>query len=305
MIEDREQLRNRNGRHWIVTDSGLGGLSICARIERNLRLGGPGRDVRITYFNAWPDPRSGYNSLPDMQSRADAFNKALVRMGQFEPDQIVLACNTLSILYGLTTFSRATRVPVMGIVDAGLDLFLEAMRSHRDAPIVLMGTRTTIESNTHRGGLVRNGIPAERIFVQACHGLAAAIERDPDASTVAELTEHCLSEACGRLPRGGTLFVGLCCTHYNYIGDAIRLAAERLSGRQVLILDPNLRLADRATGGETRGSLEPAGRVVEVEVISKVELDDNQRRLIARRVEPVSAVTALALLSYSRDPDLF
>ncbi len=291
--------------HWIVTDSGLGGLSICARIESNLRLGGPGRDVRITYFNAWPDPRSGYNSLPDMQSRADAFNKALVRMGQFEPDQIVIACNTLSILYGLTPFSRATRVPVMGIVDAGLDLFLEAMRARPDAPIVLMGTRTTIESNVHRGGLVRNGIPAERIFVQACHGLAAAIERDPDASTVAELTEHCLSAACGRLPRGGTLFVGFCCTHYTYIGGAIRLAAERLSGRQVLILDPNLRLADRATVGEIGGSLEPARRGVEVEVISKVELDDNQRRLIARRVEPVSAVTAHALLSYSRDPDLF
>jgi hypothetical protein len=44
---------------------------------------------------------------------------------------------------------------------------------------------------------------------------------------------------------------------------------------------------------------------VTVELLSKVELDETARRGIARLIEPVSAVTAHALLSYSRVPDLF
>jgi hypothetical protein len=44
---------------------------------------------------------------------------------------------------------------------------------------------------------------------------------------------------------------------------------------------------------------------VSVEVVSKVELPEAQRRAVARRIEPVSATTANALLEYRRIPDLF
>jgi len=86
----------------------------------------------------------------------------------------------------------------------------------------------------------------------------------------------------------------------------------------VRALDPNLSLVgglmaddgllDRAPGlesgaGEARRSGSESG--VTVELISKVELDETARRGIARLIEPVSAVTARALLSYSRVPDLF
>ncbi len=305
MTEDRRREENDRGLHWIVTDSGLGGLSICARMEQNLRLSGSPRDVRLTYFNAWPDPRGGYNSLPDMQSRADAFNTVLACMGRLEPDRIVLACNTLSILYGLTEFSRASSVPAIGIVDAGVSLFSEAMRAHPDAPILLIGTRTTVESNVHRRGLLSGGIEPGRIHAHACHGLAAAIEKDLDGPAVAELAAACLSSACREIPAGDLLLLGLCCTHYGYVEDRIRSTTERISGRQVLVLDPNLRLADRATRAEAGKTAGPAGCAVDVRVISKVALDDNQRRLIAGKVEPVSAVTARALLTYVCDPDLF
>ena len=305
MNKGRHPLRRDWHRHWIVTDSGLGGLSVCAEIERNLRNAGTGHNLHITYFNAWPDPHSGYNSLPDMQSRADAFNHALVRMDQLGPDRIIIACNTLSILYGLTRYSRNTPVPVLGIIEAGVDLFSEALVTDPAASILLIGTRTTIESQAHRDGMIRKGTRAERIATHACHGLAAAIEKDPGSAAVTELLETCLSGACSTIPSGVRLHVGLCCTHYTYVKEAIRSTMERLYRSPVRILDPNQRLADRAVASLSGEPAESSPGVPTVAVLSKVELDDNQRRLMAGQVEDVSAITARALLSYTRDPDLF
>ena len=64
--------------HLVVTDSGLGGLSICAALERRLRAEGR-RSVRLTYVNAWPFEGRGYNDLPDLRARAEVFDRALRR----------------------------------------------------------------------------------------------------------------------------------------------------------------------------------------------------------------------------------
>ncbi|HSP90980.1 MAG TPA: hypothetical protein VLN08_08735, partial [Vicinamibacterales bacterium] len=79
--------------HIVVTDSGLGGLSICALLEQGLRAAGPARAVRLTYVNAWPFEDRGYNDLPDEHERARVFDLALSRMAQMEPDRILIACN--------------------------------------------------------------------------------------------------------------------------------------------------------------------------------------------------------------------
>ncbi|MGA2260206.1 MAG: aspartate/glutamate racemase family protein [Acidobacteriota bacterium] len=289
----------------VVTDSGLGGLSICAEIERILRQTTLYRNVRITYFNAWPDPRSGYNDLPDMQSRAGVFNGALIRMAQFEPDRIVIACNTLSILYPMTEFSRTTRIPVLGIIDAGVDLFCEALNADPLSAIVLFGTRTTIQSRVHRDRLVQKGIQGSRIMAISCHGLAAAIEKNPESRAVTDLIEECVSEACKAGLPGERLYVGLCCTHFTYVKESIRASLARRSGKSIHILDPNHRVAGCVAPGEAEALIAPARAKMRVEVISKVALDDNQRRALAKQVEPVSAVTARALLSYTHQPDLF
>jgi glutamate racemase len=304
--------------HIVITDSGLGGLSICAALEKNLREAGLSRAVRLTYVNAWPFEDRGYNDLPDAAARADAFDRALLRMSAMRPDRILIACNTLSILYPHTAFSRQPPVPVQGIVDAGVDLFAQRLNDDPASSIVLTGTKTTIESGVHRDQLVRRGIDPARIAAVSCHGLAAAIEKDVDGAAVAEFIDVCASKAAEAAPPGAVLFAGLCCTHYGYVAVRIVDALARKTCRRVRALDPNLRLvgslmaddglldgaparepgAGEALRGGSRGD-------VTVELISKVELDDTARRAVARLIEPVSAVTARALLSYSRVPDLF
>jgi len=305
--------------HLVVTDSGLGGLSVCAALERALR-DASAVGVRLTYVNAWPFDDRGYNDLPDMAARATVFDRTLGRMAALAPDAIVIACNTLSILYDFTTFSRAPGIPVRGIVDAGVSLFHEALVADPASSIVLLGTRTTIESETHRNELVRRGIDPSRIGAVSCHGLAGAIEKNLDGPSVAEMLDVCASMACETQPRGGTLLVGLCCTHYGYISSRITDALARRSRRQVRALDPNQRLVDELLSGLTgltgltgaaegdSGTSASAGRgvaSVPVEVVSKVAIADASRLGIARLVEPVSPATAQALRSYARVPDLF
>jgi glutamate racemase len=302
----------------VITDSGLGGLSICAALEKNLREAGLPRAVRLTYVNAWPFEDRGYNDLPDAAARADVFDRALLRMSAMRPDRIVIACNTLSVLYPETAFSRNPPMPVQGIVDAGVGLFAERLNDDPAASIVLTGTKTTIESGVHRDQLVGRGIDPARIAAASCHGLAAAIEKDVDGAGVAELIDACATRAAAAAPPGAVLFAGLCCTHYGYVAVRIVDALARKTGRRVRALDPNLSLVgslmasdillDRAPDLESgAGEARRGGSVsdVTVELISKVHLDETARRGIARLIEPVSAVTANALLSYSRVPDLF
>lgn len=292
--------------HIVITDSGLGGLSICGQIERNLGRTAPPCGTHLTYVNAWPDEGTGYNDLPDIAARAAMFDRALASIAAMAPDRIVIACNTLSILYPGTSFSHETAVPVMGIVEAGVTLFREALTADQDAHLVLIGTKTTIESGEHRARLISGGIAPERVVGQSCHGLAAAIETDPDGRRARDLIESCTASASSRLPADRPSLLGLCCTHYTYVAERLRTAMSRHAGREVGVLDPNRRLADLVAPASSPAA--PAGigaAPVAVSIISKVALSDRARQSIARLIEGTSPATSQALLSYVREPDLF
>lgn len=301
--------------HVVITDSGVGGLSVCAEVERQLRSRPAAARIRVTYFNAWPDQASGYNDMPDIRARAEVFDRALASMSRLGAHRIVIACNTLSIVYGLTRFATAPTVPVHGIVDAGVALFGEALGADPQGSIVLFGTKTTIESGVHRQKLIAQGIEAARIVAVACHGLARAIETSVDGGAVRDFIDDAARRARQAAPSGRRLYMGLCCTHYTYVRDEMRASLERECGRTVQTLDPNARLADEvvrtivadaaATGG-TRSDATPRDLAgVAVTVVSKVILDEEKRRLMAARLGPISPVTAGALVAYTHVPDLF
>jgi glutamate racemase len=299
-------LRMEKALHLVITDSGLGGLSICAELERGFRRVNHYPAVRLTYFNAWPDEGVGYNDLPDVFARVQLFDRALSIMDRLRADRVIIACNTLSIVYGSTRHSRTTTTPVQGIVQAGVDLFHEALEEDPAASIVLLGTRTTIESGVHREGLISRGIAADRIEAVCCHGLARAIETDPGGRAVADLIEACTTRPSQSVrANAGNLYLGLCCTHYTYIGEEMRSALERYTGRKVTTLDPNHRLVTELLQAEGEGRPGVHAGPVTVTVVSKVALDNRKRRGMALRLQPVSAATSAALLSYTHVPTLF
>jgi glutamate racemase len=185
-------------------------------------------------------------------------------------------------------------------------LFLELLTRHPASALVLIGTRTTIDSGVHRTRLVQRGIAEERLGAASCHGLATAIERDPDSDATASLIDTCAARAATVAPPGDPLFVGLVCTHYGMVADRIAAALAAQTGRRVLPLDPNARLVEEVVTRAANSFGPPiAGAASGVEVISKVELPVEQREAVARLLEPISAMTASALREYRHMPDLF
>lgn len=289
--------------HLLVTDSGLGGLSICAGIERALRTSGRG-GVRLTYFNAWPEEGVGYNSMPDVAARVAYVDRALERMALERPDRIVIACNTLSVLFQQTAFAMSGRVPVIGIIDAGIRLFSRAMAEAPDSRIALFGTRITIASGVHRDGLVARGIPPSRIAAAGCHGLAGAIETDVESPDVNRLLAEGVAGISFLRNAAGVVFAGLCCTHFGYVADRFRDALARHVGQPVRILDPNQALVDRIMADLAVAAAETAAAPA-VSVLSKVRLDERSRAGIGRLIAQTSPATAEALNQYRHVPDLF
>ena len=289
----------------VLTDSGLGGLTVCAGLESLLRMRRYRRAVEMVYVNAWPEEGRGYNDLPDAASRAAVLDRALAAMLRYRPDLIVIACNTLSVLYGLTEFAKAPPVPVAGIIDEGVDLFARALKARPDATLVIFGTRTTVESGEHVRRLTRLGIDPRRIRAAACPGLAGAIDKDPDSPALPGLVDECVSRAlAGRKP-GGFLYAGLACTHYAYVEDVFRRSLGRCAGDGAEVLDPNVHLIFALAAQKERGRTEGPDLSLAVQVVSKVGLAEAQRRAVARRLEPVAPLAARALIDYTHVPALF
>lgn len=287
----------------LVTDSGLGGLSVFAALEQAFRKHRPFRAVTMNYFNAWPGQGRGYNHLPDMTERARVFEQALRSMATFSPDLILIACNTLSVIYPFTSFSRTTTTPVQGIVDLGMELIRGRMQALPESRVILFATPTTIEGDAHRAGLVVAGIAPERIVPLACPGLAGRIESDPASSEVVALIDRCSGEAAAALRGTGPILAALCCTHFGYSRRLFEESLIRHLGDGVEILDPNEAMVRAVLEGMPTDRCRET--TIVLRVLSRIAWDARRLEKIAALVGQVSPATAAALTGYEHRPDLF
>ena len=288
----------------LITDSGLGGLSICADVVSRLHRQPLFQDAAITYFNAWPEQNRGYNKFDTITERIRIFDRALVGMKAYHPDLIMIACNTLSALYDRTEFSRYSRIPVLGIIDFGADLIHEKLIMTPDSKTLILGTLTMIAENRHKEILMEKGIRAERIITQACDGLATAIEKNPEGEAVIELTDQYISEAASKIGLyRGTLFVALCCTHFGYIAPIIAQKVKQYVTEDVVILNPNRVMSEFLF---EQGSEDVYSKPnIDIKVVSKIVIDDIKIDSISRLIKDISPETAEALTKYKHKPALF
>ena len=233
--------------HLAITDSGLGGLSVCAAIERAWRDVRPDGDLRITYVNAWPEEGPGYNDLQDVAARATVFDRALASIDRFVPDRILIACNTLSIVYGATARSRQSAgARVQGIIDAGVGAL--RARAARNPDGVDRAGRDPHHDRVRgsSSGAPARGIDDSRVTAASCHGLATAIEAAIGDAKTRALIETCAERAASTLAGDGPVFMGLCCTHYGMVSDELMAALARRVAGPVGALDPNLAWSRRS-----------------------------------------------------------
>src|SRR6266480_4518854 len=165
--------------HILITDSGVGGLSVCAYAERFVRTHGFKEPVRLTFANAAPENDYGYNSMPSREVKVQTFDRFLKNVtARYKPDFIYVACNTLSVLLPDTPYFQKAIIPVKGIIETGVELLAHDLQADKRSVAIVFGTQTTIDAGAYPRLLAARRVDASRIISQACPGLADTISED-------------------------------------------------------------------------------------------------------------------------------
>lgn len=286
----------------MITDSGLGGLSVCAGIERVLTAGKAGSEIELLYVNATPHDRIGYNSLKTQAERIELFDQFLhAAYNRYTPDEIAIACNTLSVIYDETSFASQAPIPVKGIVNAGVSLCNEQLHTSPDFGLIIFATETTTEAGTYPRLI---DAAQSRIVAQACPELAHAISNDFTGATSRKLLEDYISEAIGQLTPGlHSVFAFLGCTHYGYQAQLFKeMLIER--GFQTTILNPNDRLVSQLTSGVAE-HCQIAEHQPRIRFISRYEVPQVEIDSMLYYLKESAPLTLAALHNQIVVPDLF
>ena len=287
---------------WMITDSGLGGLSVCAGLERALMAGAAGTDIELLYVNATPDDRIGYNALKTQAERIELFNRFLnAAYHRFSPDEIAIACNTLSVIYADTRFAEDCPIPVTGIVDSGVSMCTENLKQHPDHGLILFATETTTEAGTYPRLIEAD---KSRIVAQACPELAHAISNDASGEAGAKLLDDYISEALAEFdtpPQAVFAFLG--CTHYGYHSRLFKTMIEK-RGIKTSILNPNDSLVNQLISGRHITTPNQSG-VPDIKFISRYEVPPVEIASMEHYLKDTAPLTLAALKNQVVIPDLF
>ena len=223
----------------IVCDSGLGGLNIASRFFARDAVW-EREPCELIYFNAYPAPDCGFNKLASEREQEELFREVLEGMKKFSPDLCLIACNTLSIVYERLKGWYTPAFEVAGIVDVAVNGMTAVLREEPGSSVLILGTKSTVESGVYADRLTGAGIGAERIRGLGCPWLATLMESDPASVEVQRSIAAYAKEAAGLFDREPQkLFCALCCTHFGFAaGIWQREFAARFSSFGGLI-DPN------------------------------------------------------------------
>jgi len=289
----------------LITDSGLGGLSVLAEIEKLVSADHTFKEAEIIFVNALPSANFRYNSMPDESTKIKFFDQTLVGMEKwFHPDIILIACNTLSVVYPKSDFYRTSSIPVVGIIDLGVDLIYKNLNENPESKVIILGTETTISSNSHKEKLLSKGIKEDRIISLACPNLETEIQSNPKSDLVKGMIDLYTDEVVSDFKdRKLKIYAALCCTHYPYVsGDFKNILSDKI-GSDVTILNPNSAMASIFSG--INFSRKYDSSKVDVKVYSQTVLSVDEINSISEILQVTSPSSAAALRKYIHKTDLF
>ena len=281
----------------LVCDSGLGGLAIAADLYERLKKGRHFHRTEIIFFNCRPSNSLGYNHIKTDEGRCRVFSNALQAAEKyFKPDLIIIACNTLTVLYHKTDFSRKTTIPVSGIVNDGVELIENYFNEKNDTELILLGTKTTVNSGMHKKMLIKKGIPEEKIIYHECTELVAAIEAGALSENTQDLINKHLAEALLKSGNyGKSTALALLCTHFGYSRELFLYGAEKSGINLDCILDPNTYMVDNFMADIPPSSFEDSK--IQIEVVTQAEHMPWVKNSIASLISQKSRDTEYALLN--------
>lgn len=288
--------------HILITDSGVGGLSVCAYAERFVRRRGFREPVRLTFANAAPENDYGYNAMPSREVKLQTFDSFLRNVtARFAPDFIYVACNTLSVLLPDTAYVRNAVIPVKGIVETGAGLLMRELEADPRSVAMIFGTQTTIDSGVYPRLLEERGVDASRIVSQACPGLADTISEDREGTKTGAEIRRWVGVAVDKMQHAGVPVVAcLACTHYGYRKDLFAAALEE-QGLAAIVVNPNESAVDDIFGAHAEGP----HREVDVQFVTRYAIPAATVEALTWFLSEISPRTVAAMKNFVHVPDLF
>lgn len=193
----------------LAFDSGIGGLGVVARIRDLLPV------VAVDYLAdtaVFP-----YGEQPDAPLRRRIVNLLGQAIGRLRPDVVVVACNTASTL-ALDSLRAAYDVPFVGCVPP-----IKWAADHtRTGTIGLLATRATVR-RPYLHDLSARFAPGCTLLAYGARGLADMAEaafrgRPPHRQQLKTELDGLFGQAGGERID----VVGIGCTHYTFLLDAMR-----------------------------------------------------------------------------------
>lgn len=217
-----------------VFDSGVGGLTVLRALRRRM----PASD--FLYIADTAHAPYGCKPAGVVNGYACAIADQLCERGAHA---IVVACSTASAT-ALPELRRRCRVPVWGMIDAGVEA---ATRATRGGSIGVIGTQATIGNGAYQRRLEALG---HRVWAHACPMLVRVAEEGRANSPEAVLLAQNYLVA---RPEIDTLILG--CTHF----PLLRRAIQRAAGKDVRLVDGAEGVAEEVS--EALGRTSGSGRV--------------------------------------------
>lgn len=207
-----------DGRPIGVFDSGVGGLTVLAELNRRL----PHEPTVYLGDNA----RTPYGPRPADEVRRFTLEAVDWLLAQ-DVKLLVLACNTATAR-ALDVVRERSGVPVIGVVRPGAVAATAATRSRH---VGVIATAGTVESGAYHAAIVEAD-PATTVAQQACPELVPMVEAGIlDGRRAESVLRAYLEPLTEADPRMDTLLLG--CTHYPLLREAI----ERIVGESVSVVD--------------------------------------------------------------------
>lgn len=199
-------------------DSGLGGLSVAARVINRLP------NERLLYFADTAHVPYGERPLEEIQEFALDIVGFLIHRGA---KAVVMACNMSSAVALDVARLSYPGTPIMGVIEPGAKA---AVSVASGAPIGVLATTGTIKSEAYVRSIARFD-PSVSVIGQACPKFVPLVESglaDTEEAEVAarSYVEPLLAQGCRTIVLG--------CTHYPFLRRSIQLVA----GDGVTIIDP-------------------------------------------------------------------
>ena len=188
-----------------IFDSGIGGITVLKYLRANYS------DHEFHYFGDTANVPYGTKSVTQI---LDLSSSAASRIKAKDLDCLIVACNTASSLALEAIRSILSPVPVLGVVEAGVQSVCSVL-VEEEAPrsVLILGTRATIQSHIYKK-LLDFAVPEIRVIEQECPLLVPMIEEGwVNHPILAQTVEEYVRGVAGEPP--GIALLG--CTHYPWI----------------------------------------------------------------------------------------